>query len=167
MVLFQKAGGILIIAVMLSGCGANYHLKRAQHHIRKAEALGSKWSSDTLFKKLELKIPGAKVEFIPKILTPGTPMIFVKDSVRTEVLVVDGPGVHDTVKVFTDCPDRVIIRNIPVEVNRTIKAKSQWKNSLYWFVAGLIIGFIACLFFFNRTGGKIEIDLSDVQKRKN
>lgn len=54
-----------ILAVLLSSCGVNHHLKRSKYHLNKAVALGAKVKSDTVFKEIPVKvlIPGDSTEF--------------------------------------------------------------------------------------------------------
>jgi hypothetical protein len=146
--------GILMILFYCTGCSsvwkADRHLRIAKRHIRKAEALGAKWSSDTLFKKLSFKVPGIDVKFTPRILTSGKPMIFTKDSVVTTVIVKPGLNGRDTVLVQTKCPDRIIYKTVPVVVNKQIKAGKS-----IWYYAGWA-AMIAVVFFtfgyFTRAG---------------
>lgn len=136
--------GLLFILFYCSGCGPSYHLRRAQHHIKKAELKGAVWSRDTLFKKLNLKVPGIKVEFEPRILTSGKPMIFIKDSVRTEVLIKSGKNGVDTVYVDTKCPDSTIEEKVPVAINNKIEAgQTFWQKAGIFFLvflAGVAVG---------------------------
>lgn len=50
-----------ILALLLSSCGVNHHLKRSKYHLNKAVALGAK----TVFKEIPVKvlIPGDSAEF--------------------------------------------------------------------------------------------------------
>lgn len=54
-----------ILALLLSSCGVNHHLKRSKYHLNKAVALGAKVKSDTVFKEIPVKvlIPGDSAEF--------------------------------------------------------------------------------------------------------
>jgi hypothetical protein len=143
--LITAAIGLLMILFYCTGCGPGYHLRRAEYHIKKAEALGAHWHSDTLFKKLSFKVPGIDVRFIPRILTSGEPMIFTKDSVVTTVIVKPGLNGRDTVFVSTKCPDRIIYKTVPVAVNKSIKAgKSTWfyiQLVGLTFILGVLIGY--------------------------
>jgi hypothetical protein len=129
----------LFVLMMMAACGPNYHLRRAEHHIKKAKLKGADWSSDTLFKKLSFKVPGVSVEFTPKILTSGEPMIFEKDGVITEVQIKPGlPGKPDSIKVKTDCPPQTITKEVPISINNSIKAgRSLWADISIWLLIAL------------------------------
>lgn len=160
--------GLLLIVFYCASCAvfegpearevrkANRHLRKAERHIRKAEQHGAVWKSDTLFKRLGFKVPGIKVQFIPKILTTGKQMIFQKDSVITKILIVPGKNGVDTVYAATDCPERIIYRDVPVSVEKTIDAK---KNYTGQWVAGILAALITgCIIgYFLRGKHKVTI----------
>ena len=152
--------GLLLIMFYCASCAvfegpearevrkANRHLRKANRHIRKAEQYGAVWRSDTLFKKLNFTVPGVKVQFTPKILTTGKPMIFIKDSVRTIVKIVPGVNGIDTVYAATDCPDQEVTKDVPVSVDNTIEAKKNptgpWITAvLAFFIIGCVTGYIS------------------------
>jgi hypothetical protein len=128
--------GLLFILLYCSSCSPvwkqNYHVRKAEKHILKAEALGAKWSSDTLFSKVKFKVPGIEVKFIPRPVVIGQPMIFEKDSVKATVTIKPSnkPNVPDTIRVECDCPDRELEATVPTAINKKLEpGKSNW----YWY----------------------------------
>jgi hypothetical protein len=128
--------GLLFILLYCSSCSStwkqNYHVRRANHHIRKAESFGAKWSSDTLFSKVKFKVPGIEVKFIPRPVVIGQPMIFEKDSVKATVTIKPSnkPNVPDTIRVECDCPDRELEATVPTAINKKLE---PGKSNFYWY----------------------------------
>lgn len=126
---------ILVLILMLSGCKAGYHLKRAKHHIQKAELKGATWTRDTVYKQIEVVREQVKHDtvFHTKV---GDTVIVEKD--RLKVVYVRLPG--DSVYIEGECkPDTVRIK-VPVEVTNTIKsppAKVKW---WMWLLIGVGAG---------------------------
>jgi hypothetical protein len=109
-------------------------------HTLKAIAKGADVKTDTIFKEIVLKVPGVKVEFIPKPLVVNDTLYFEKDRVITKVLVKNMPGKTNTVYVTTDCPDTRIESKVPVTVNQKITAKKGigWEWLLICYIAGIV-----------------------------
>ena len=158
---------LLLVLIVLNSCGPGYHLRRAQHHIRKAEEKGAKWSSQTFYKDVSFKVPGIDVKFTPKILAAGEPMVFVKDSVITRVIIKSGQAGRDTVFVDTKCPDRIVQKSVPVSIEKSIKAGKSFGYYLPWFVLVFIIGVVVG--YFTRAGppGRWSISFDKTEKPSN
>lgn len=133
--IFTAAIGLLFILFYCSSCSTSYRANRqlriAERHIKKAEALGAKWSRDSLFKKMSFTIPGVDVKFIPKPIIYNQEMTFEKDSAKTTVLIRHVPGSKDTLYVHTIVNPRVVTKYVPYKVENTIKADkpSFWKQA--------------------------------------
>jgi hypothetical protein len=126
---------LLFILFYCSSCGPSYHLKRAQYHIKKAEGKGAVWSRDTLFKKLKFTVPGINVKFKTQILSTDKPMIFVKDSVRTEVIFIKGKdGRIDSVAVNTDCPPQTVEKDVATAINNKLESGHS-----FWYDIGIAL----------------------------
>jgi hypothetical protein len=134
----------LFLLLILSSCGAGFHVKRAQVHTLKAIAKGADVKQDTVFKEIVLKVPGVKVEFIPKPLVVNDTLYFERDRVITKVLVKNIPGKTNTVYVTTDCPDARIESKVPVTVNQKITAKKgiSWQSVTLYIIIAFIAGVI-------------------------
>lgn len=122
----------VLIAIILTGCGARFHIQRA---INK----GAQVTTDTTW--TTLKSPGVKVKFEPKLLNWRDTVYFTKDSVITKVKIRTDYK-DTTIYVETKCPD--VKKRIPVQVNTTLSAPH--KNKWYmWLSIGLLVGFIIAL----------------------
>ncbi|HYD90966.1 MAG TPA: hypothetical protein VEA37_05695 [Flavobacterium sp.] len=144
---------LTLLYIMMSCKGSAYHLRKAERlesrkaeQIRKAIAKGAKIKQDTTFKTVTFKVPGVKVEFIPKVITSKSePLIFIKDSVVTKVIFRPGVNNQDTVYVETKCPDAEVKEDVPVATNTTIEAKQNWTTleiiglSLILLIVGFFI----------------------------
>lgn len=130
---------LLFILFYCTGCGTNYHLRRAQYHLKKAEGNGAIWSRDTLFTKLKFTTPGISVNFKTQILSSDKPMIFVKDSVRTEIVFIKGKdGKIDSVAVKTDCPPQNVEAEVATAINNSIESgHGIWFDVCLFIIAGL------------------------------
>jgi hypothetical protein len=130
----------LFLLLILTSCGSGFHVKRAQMHTLKAIAKGADLKVDTVFKEIILKVPGVKVEFIPKPLIVNDTLYFERDRVITKVLVKNIPGKTNTVYVTTDCPDARIESKVPVTVNQKITARAGigWHWLLICYIAGIV-----------------------------
>lgn len=140
----------LILAWLLFSCGSAHHLRRAERlkkrmdeQIQKAVEKGATVRRDTVFQRVSFKVPGIKVEFTPKIISDKSlPMIFIKDSVITKVVIRPGINGRDTVYVETDCPDQVAEKDVAVGINQDIDAKQNYNfwDILKWFLIAFILG---------------------------
>jgi hypothetical protein len=138
----------IFLLLILSSCGSGFHVKRAKMHTLKAIAKGASISHDTVFKEIVLKVPGVKVEFIPKPLIVNDTLYFERDRVITKVLVKNVPGKTNTVYVTTDCPDVRIESKVPVTVNQKITAKKgiSWQTVTLSIITAFVLGFLTKMF---------------------
>jgi len=133
-----------IICFSLSGCGAAWHIKRAEKHIAKAEEKGAKWRNetrmDTVYKDTAVYIAGVEMDSSFDLSGSPTPdtIVITKDNIITKVVVntVKGKAYVKTVKV----PETKYVR-VPVIVNRNI-TRTLKAGITNWQVVGL------CSFFF-------------------
>lgn len=131
---------LLLIILLLSSCGNNYYLRRMKYNELKAISKGAVITADTLYKKVSFSTKGIKVEYVPRVVSSGVPMIFLKDSVRTVVRIIAGKAGKDSlIYVSTDCPPEKKELKIPISVDKKIGPSSN----RYWpwlIVIGIILG---------------------------
>lgn len=123
----------LILLLILAGCGANYHLRRAEKHIRKAEQLGAKWHSDTIYYRVPVITPeiAHDTTFLYK---PSDTVVIKKDR-----LTVKYVAVRDSVYIEGKCESDTVEVEVPVTVTKTIEAKPfPWIWLLVAFVGGVV-----------------------------
>jgi|SRR5690606_5678106 len=125
----------ILAVIMLGGCKADYHLKRARHHIQKAELKGATWTRDTIYKQIEVIRPEIRTDTIVKTKVGDTVRI-EKD--RLKVVYVRLPG--DSVYIEGECaPDTVRIE-VPVTVTNEIKAPPAKVKWWQWLLIGIGVG---------------------------
>lgn len=132
----------LYFLLTLFSCGAPTHLRLAKHHLKRAELKGAKLVSDTTYKNIKLRVQGISVMWMTVPVKPNERMLFIKDSVRTEIRIKHFPGRVDSIEVATKCPDKVVEAKIPIAVHQTIKAGFAWWHLLACLCIGIVIGFI-------------------------
>lgn len=128
---------LVIILFTLSSCGASYHLKQSERHLRKAIEKGAEVADDTVYVTKEIIIPEVKLDTVFKAQQKDT-VFLTKDKLKIKYVKLPG----DSVFIQGECePDTVKIE-IPVEINREISAGySIWKLIMFSLIA-LVIGYI-------------------------
>jgi len=132
----------IIILILLTGCSASTHLKLAKRHLKKAEIKGAIITSDTVFVKDSVFVPQISYDTV-SLLLPGDSIVIEKTRLKVVVKRIKG----DTVKVFADVKPMVIIRNIPVQVIKEIKAPPAKIKFWHWLLIGIGVGFFIGIFF--------------------
>lgn len=125
----------LVAALLLSGCKAGYHLKRAKHHIRKAEEKGATWSRDTIYKQIEVIRPEIRTDTILQTKVGDTVRI-IKE--RLKLVYVRLPG--DSVYIEGECESDTVRVEVPVTVTNTIKAPPDKVRWWMWLLIGIGAG---------------------------
>jgi hypothetical protein len=131
---------LLLFILLLSSCGSKYYLRRVKHNELMAISKGAVITADTLYKKVSFSTPGIKVQYEPRVVSSGSPMIFLKDSVRTVVKIIAGKAGKDSIiYVSTDCPPESKQVTVPISVDKKIGPSSN----RYWpwlILIGIFIG---------------------------
>jgi hypothetical protein len=130
--------GAILIAVV--GCGPAAKLRRAQKLIAKAEMLGAKWHTDTVWKDTYHYIPRVERDSV-FLNVPGDTVVIEKERLRVKVKVN-----HDSIYVKGEClPDTVEVK-VPVVVNKSIEApqKITWWEAVLGVLLAFVIGYGVC-----------------------
>lgn len=123
-----------VLLLFLTSCGASHYLKKAERALKKAEQLGAKIDSDTVFVDKEVIVPKIEFDTVLRQVDFRDTIIVEKDKVVTRLKI---NTVTKEVFVHTECPPDTLIIRVPVTVNREISSGySLWE---------LIILAIACL----------------------
>jgi hypothetical protein len=153
----------VLIGLLMSGCGVNYHLKRAKHHTEKAIAKGAIIDSDTILKPITFTAPA--MEFKTKI---GP--VPIKELLRDTIYVPGKSGIAkvkiDTITkhIYVECPEQSVTKNTAVAVNNTVKTP----HGFWYFLPriggpSLLLGAAVILLLGIRIrdgpGGKFTINL--------
>src|SRR5688500_10348714 len=108
----------LLIALILSSCGVNYHLRKAQRHIKKAELKGAIINRDTVFKTLTVYTPKIEFDTVLRQVNFRDTITVEKDKVITRLKI---DTIQRTVWLSTDRPPDTVIVRVPVSVETNIK----------------------------------------------
>jgi hypothetical protein len=139
----MKASYIFLImaGVIASGCSPESKLRRARRLINEAEAAGITWRVDTVFKEIPIIIPRVETDTLVQTLNFRDTVFLVKDRLITKVKV---NPITKTVYISSKCDSVVIIKRVPVEVNRSIKVGYSLAGLIWRVLLGIIIGFAVC-----------------------
>jgi len=127
----------IILALILSSCGAANQLKRAERLIAKAEAKGAKWSVDTVYVTKEVIVPEVKFDTVIQKVNFTDTLTIVKDNIVTKVKV---NTITKEIFVSTKCPPDTIRIEVPVRIDKSIKAGYTLLQLIGMMVFGIVLG---------------------------
>jgi hypothetical protein len=129
----------IILLLLLSSCGPNFYLKKAERALKKAEQLGAKVTADTIYKERLVFVDSIRVDsiFTSKV---GDTVYISKD--RLKVKYVRLPG--DSVFIEGKCEADTIKIQVPVMVNKEIKSGLGVWDVIKWALFALVIGALLC-----------------------
>jgi hypothetical protein len=136
----QKLIIILSLALILSGCGPAFYLRKSERNLKKAIAKGAIITADTVYIEKQIFVPEVKTDTIFES-QQGDTVVIQKD--RLKIKYVNLPG--EKVYIEGECAADTVYIKTPVAVTKTIKAgKSIW-NYTHWFAIlfffGCVVGF--------------------------
>lgn len=139
--------GIWIAALMLCACSANWHSRRAERHLLKAEMKGAEVKADTIY-KIHVR-PAINMHTTLKNTFIKDTLIVEKDGATTRVVIQKcEDGIAD-VSIDSRCPPDTL--RVPQIIYRTIKTgKTFWNFAPYFllvFIAGAVVAGAIWLFF--------------------
>lgn len=123
----------LAILFVMTSCGAAYHLKRAEKHLKKAEQLGAKVTADTIYQDREVITEKIEIDTVIKA-THGDTVVIHKEKLRIKYVQLPGEKVY----IQGECDSDTIRIKVPVTVYREIKAKGgiPW----WWLLVAAVVG---------------------------
>lgn len=127
----------ILIIFTLIGCGPTFYLKKAERALKKAEQLGAKVGSDTVYVERTVFVDSVRVDsvFTSKV---GDTVYLTKD--RLKVKYVKLPG--DSVFIEGKCEADTIRIQVPVTVTKNIESGYGVWDILKWC---LFIAIVAVL----------------------
>lgn len=146
----------LFLILVLSSCGAGYHLKQAKRHLMIAESKGAKISRDTVFKDIKIKVPGIKIQWEPKIITLNDTVYYetvipgAEKPAKLKIIYRRDPTTgKTTAQPSLIMPDKKVEAKAPIIVNETITAKKgiSWQSVALYIIIAFIGGVIFDRFF--------------------
>lgn len=125
-----------VFAILLSSCGANFHLRKAERQLRKAQIKGAVIKADTIFKS------------VPIITDRFVHDTVVQRLVNTDTLTIDHVRYRIKLKYDTltlteyvqvECKPDTIVREVPVQITRTVTAEKgvNWGLAIIFFVIAI------------------------------
>jgi hypothetical protein len=129
-------GLFVFLAIVLSGCGSNYHLRRAEHHLKKAEVKGAVITSDTVFR--DIIIPEVKFDTVVQVESFSDTITIEKDRIVTKVKV---NTITKEIYVATKCPPDTV--RVETVITKEIYPAKGWKDYLPWIIVILAVGVAA------------------------
>jgi len=143
-----------LIVFALSSCGANYHLRRAQHHIKKAELKGATVTTDTVYKTIPVITERVTTDtLIEKI--PHNDTIFIeKDRIKMKLLI---DTVKQTLYATAECKSDTVYVETPIAVNQNIESQKGFGYWLKWLLLVLVLG--AGLGYYLRSRNNIQVTI--------
>jgi hypothetical protein len=140
----------LLIALILSSCGVNHHLRKSQKHLKKAIALGAKVTPDTTWKTVPIITPEIKFETVLKPINVKDTLI-VRDRESggvTKVFIHKTDTLIRSIFIQTTCPQDTVFVKVPVAVHNEIKTPRGFWYYAKWIFGAAVIGFIlGCIFW--------------------
>lgn len=136
----------LLIAVIVTGCSSAAKVRRAK---RLLESSGVNWQTDTVYQDIQVMVPQVRVDTFLRHVNFTDTITVIRDKVVTKVKV---NTVEHTVYVYTDCPERIVTKLVPVIVNKEIKVSDgRWKNITDGLTgAGILLLVLILLFVWSR-----------------
>jgi UDP-3-O-[3-hydroxymyristoyl] glucosamine N-acyltransferase len=135
---------ILAVVLIISGCSANHHLRRAKYHEKLAIAKGAVIKHDTVFIEKAVIVPEVTTDTIFKSLAGDTVRI-EKD--RLKIKYVRLPG--DSVFIEGKCESDTVTITVPITITKEISAPKGFWYYFPWIL--VIIGVIAVYQLFRRA----------------
>jgi len=139
---------MVAMTMILLSCTPNYLLRRSEHLKQKAIAHGAVMKSDTVFKTVEIPVPGEKTTItIPLHHYHDTTIVKYQDRIMIEQIYK-----RDTVHEYITCPDSIIRYKSVYSVKEVIKAPPPnhwWRNAalITWVI---ILAFGVALYLLKR-----------------
>lgn len=134
---------LILTCLLISGCSANWHLKRSKRHEKIALQKGAEIKTDTVYATVGLPTPEIRVDTVFRDVKFLDTLILTKENVVTRVKV--NPVLRTVYVTTTVKPDTIKVR-VPVRVEKVIYAPDKglklWQWILIALAAGIILGFI-------------------------
>lgn len=132
----HKAGHtviIFILATLFLGCSANYHLKKAEKHLKKAVINGASVKVDTVYKTVSVVVPETRIDTVLQHVNFRDTIVVSKDKIVTKIK-------YDTVsrRLYVHTTSKADTVRIEVPVTVTKEIKSGWPR--WWLLVAALAG---------------------------
>lgn len=130
---------LLILSVLISSCGPNHYLRKANKAWGKAIAKGAIVKSDTLWKVMEVPVPIITKDTVFKVKSFHDTITINQDNIITrfkydtvsQIMYLESQCISDTIRIKT-----------PVIVNKEIKTPRGFWYYFKFIAIALVVGFI-------------------------
>lgn len=130
---------LLFLSFFLIGCSANFHLRQAEIHLRKAALLGAKIERDTVYVEREVLVPSIHFDTVVREVNFLDTVVVTKNNIITKIKI---NTVEKEVYIKTVCPPDTVRIEVPVTVKEKIESGWPWWWLLVAGLGGLVVGVI-------------------------
>jgi hypothetical protein len=144
---------LLAVVMILGSCGANYHLRMAKKHLKRAEIKGAKISTDTTWTILPIISPEIKFETTFKRVVVKDTLISrdKKTGSVTKLKLTLNQNCPDScireINVSTYVPPQKSEQKTPIVIKQNISAGHGFWYDVKLCCISAVIGFILSAFF--------------------
>lgn len=135
----------ILLVLLLSGCGANHYMRRAERNLARAIEHGAKVEADTIRKTVTFVAPS--MSFSTTLEAPNwqdTVVLRGKDSIQVKIFRVPAtPTEPEKVYVKADCPPQLVQKEIPIAVNRKISSGYGLWDVIIAAATFFVLGYLA------------------------
>jgi hypothetical protein len=126
-----------ILLLLLSSCGPTFYLKRAERDLKKAEQLGAKVKSDTVWKEKIVYVPEYKTDTLIKRVDFRDTITLETTKVLTKVKV---NTVTKEVYIESKCKSDTVKIRVPFTVTKEIKSGHSTWDLIILSIVVLLVG---------------------------
>lgn len=136
-------GRFIIVLILCTACGANWHLKRGEFHRMKAIQLGAVVNSDTVYVNKEVIVPQFVGDTVLVYGTLSDTVTVVQDRVTTKIKY---NTVDRNVYVKTLVKADTVYLRVPVSASNNVKAGYSFWYLIGCIAIGLCLGAVGAWF---------------------
>jgi len=141
----MKVSAIILITLVTTGCGMDYHLRKANFHLRLAQARGAVIKTDTIFKTIPVYTE-TKVYDTIVLRSSIIDTLFINTTKYSVKLKYD--TISKTQYVRVECKADTIYIRVPVSVPITIEDPHKANRIWPWIVI-FLLAIISALYFYS------------------
>lgn len=138
--MIRKALKYVPVLLILASCGPSYHLRRAEHHLKKAELKGAIIKVDTVYIEKQVFVPEVKTDTIFKT-KEGDTVYISKEKLKIKYVKLPG----DSVYLEGKCEADTVKINVPVTITKEISAPKGFWYYFPWLLFVLALAAVAYL----------------------
>ena len=136
----------ILLVLLLSGCNANFYLKRAEINTRKAIERGAKIKIDTIYQERTIFVDFIRVDSIFTSKVGDTVRIY-KDRLKLKYVRLKA----DSVFIEGKCESDTIRINVPISVTHEVKSGLSVLVVVQWSILALLVGGLLAKIFWRNS----------------